>query len=268
MKKLYTVGETAKLLGVSTQTLRFYDRCGLLRPRYVDEKTGYRYYAFNQFHYIDRIKYLQSLGMPLRDIKEIISTGTVDKLVDFLQKQRDEKQREMEDLQSTLDIISWYIDYFTFIGKNDNDKGDLIYSVRLPTRYAISVPGYPSDNPISEMEVRLAAVKSKPELRGLKYLRQYAYLVDYPNLVQKIFSAYCYFIYLKESPNFKTNHFLVLPAGDYLCYRARILTEEWDPSPLREYFVNRPPILVIANELEENLVTYDEAQYELQMLLH
>ena len=99
------------------------------------------------------------------------------------------------------------------------------------------------------------------------FRQQYAYLVDYPNLVQKIFSAYCYFIYLKESPNFKTNHFLVLPAGDYLCYRARILTEEWDPSPLREYFVNRPPILVIANELEENLVTYDEAQYELQMLL-
>lgn len=266
MKELYTVGETAKLLGVSTQTLRFYDRYGLLHPRYVDPKNGYRYYAFNQFHYIDRIKYLQSFGLSLKDIKEIMSTGTVDKLVDFLRKQRGKKQHEMKNLQATLDMIDWYINYFTFIDKSSN--GDLLYPVHLPKRYAISVPGYPSDNPISKMEVRLAEVKSKPELCGLKYLRQYAYLVDYSELIQKQFSATRYFIYLKEPPDFETPYLLILPAGDYLCYRARILTKNWDPSPLCEYFLDRPPVLVIANEFEENLVAYDEAQYELQMLLH
>lgn len=62
-KDLYSIGETARLLGVTTQTLRFYDKCGLLQPRHVDESTGYRYYSFNQFHYIDRIKYLQHFGV-------------------------------------------------------------------------------------------------------------------------------------------------------------------------------------------------------------
>ena len=32
MKEYYTIGETAKLLGVSTQTLRYYDREGIMRP--------------------------------------------------------------------------------------------------------------------------------------------------------------------------------------------------------------------------------------------
>lgn len=77
MKKYYTIGETAALLGVTTQTLRYYDKIGLLSPAYCDENTGYRYYVYKQFHYIDRIKYLQGFGMQLKDIKEIIHSGRV-----------------------------------------------------------------------------------------------------------------------------------------------------------------------------------------------
>ena len=56
MNKLYTIGETAKLLGVSPRTLRYYDEINLIKPTYIDEDTGYRYYTFEKFHYIDRIK--------------------------------------------------------------------------------------------------------------------------------------------------------------------------------------------------------------------
>lgn len=79
MKKYYTIGETAALLGVTTQTLRYYDKISLLSPAYCDENTGYRYYVYKQFHYIDRIKYLQGFGMQLKDIKEIIHSGRVRK---------------------------------------------------------------------------------------------------------------------------------------------------------------------------------------------
>lgn len=72
MKEYYRIGETASLMGITTQTLRFYDKIGLVKPVRIDPKTGYRYYKYEQFHFIDRIKYLQSLGMPLDDIKEVI----------------------------------------------------------------------------------------------------------------------------------------------------------------------------------------------------
>ena len=49
MKEYYSIGETAKLLGVSTQTLRYYDREGILRPETINEETGYRYYSYMQF---------------------------------------------------------------------------------------------------------------------------------------------------------------------------------------------------------------------------
>ena len=43
MEIRFTVGELAKLGGLSKQTLIFYDREGVFRPSYVDPANGYRY---------------------------------------------------------------------------------------------------------------------------------------------------------------------------------------------------------------------------------
>ena len=88
MKEYYRIGETASLMGITTQTLRFYDKIGLVKPIKIDPRTGYRYYAYEQFHFIDRIKYLQSLGMPLDDIKEVMLSKKVDRLLPFLDQQK------------------------------------------------------------------------------------------------------------------------------------------------------------------------------------
>jgi len=63
-------------------------------------------------------------------------------------------------------------------------------------------------------------------------------------------------------------YLMELPQGEYICYRARILTDNWDPSMLLQFFSDKPkPKLVIANEFEENLVEYLGTQYEIQILL-
>ena len=77
MKDYYTIGETAKLLGVSAQALRYYDRENILRPEYINEQTGYRYYTYRQFHIIDRIKYFQSFGLSLEEIGDHAFDGFV-----------------------------------------------------------------------------------------------------------------------------------------------------------------------------------------------
>ena len=45
---MITIQGFAKLCGCNTQTLRYYDRIGLLAPARVDEWTGYRYYDKEQ----------------------------------------------------------------------------------------------------------------------------------------------------------------------------------------------------------------------------
>ncbi len=67
-----TIGQMASLNRVTTQTLRYYDRKGLLKPYCTDRENGYRYYHINQCARLDMIKYLQSTGASLADIKTIL----------------------------------------------------------------------------------------------------------------------------------------------------------------------------------------------------
>ena len=52
-KKGYLVGEVSKITGISKQTLRFYDKIGLLKPKHVDSDNHYRYDTPDQFWRID-----------------------------------------------------------------------------------------------------------------------------------------------------------------------------------------------------------------------
>ena len=47
MKK-YSIGQFAKIINRSQQTLRNCDNTGKLKPAYVDPETGYRYYTDEQ----------------------------------------------------------------------------------------------------------------------------------------------------------------------------------------------------------------------------
>ena len=66
-----TVGKVAKAAGVGVETLRFYEREGVLDPP-ARTKTGYRVYDERT---IDRIRFIhraQELGFTLREIRELI----------------------------------------------------------------------------------------------------------------------------------------------------------------------------------------------------
>ena len=67
--KKMTIGQMARMNHISEQTLRLYDREGLLSPLGRDEKNGYRYYDIRQSAQLDMIQYMKALGMPLKEIR-------------------------------------------------------------------------------------------------------------------------------------------------------------------------------------------------------
>ncbi|MEW9094252.1 MAG: helix-turn-helix domain-containing protein [Clostridiaceae bacterium] len=94
-----SIGKMAKLNNVSEQTLRLYDRKGLLKPCYIDKNTGYRYYNIKQCARLDMIQYMKSLGMPLKNIKAQLDykeIGTVKKMLNSQKKLIDEKIIELQ----------------------------------------------------------------------------------------------------------------------------------------------------------------------------
>ena len=160
MKELYTIGETAALMGITTRTLRYYNSMGLISPSYTDPDTGYRYYSFKQFHYIDRIKYLQSFGLSLESIKEVILSGSVETLLSHLNEQREKQRRAIEESEKILRDIEWYIEYFTY-GASGRPPEEF-YRVHLEERYILNTPCFAGE-PVDEKAVRLAALKSRKQ---------------------------------------------------------------------------------------------------------
>lgn len=264
-KELYTIGETARLFGISTQTLRFYDREGILSPIYTNPATGYRYYSYKQFHIIDRIKYLQSFGLALEDIYSIIKGGTVVGLMPFLRKQKQALEEEIRKTEERVKDIEWYINYFTYMDGNDTEVNP--YLLYQEKRYVLSVPCYESDL-LSDMEIRLAEVKGWPLYKNLPYRRLYGYTLDFDGLLNQRFRPYTYFTYLRKEPDFQAEYFSVLPEGEYICFRTKLLKEDWKTEVLRNYFKETaPPKLIVALEFEDNLVDWSDAQYEVQILI-
>ncbi|WP_369404575.1 MerR family DNA-binding transcriptional regulator [Secundilactobacillus odoratitofui] len=54
----YTIGQVAKRLGVSTSTIRFYDKHGLL-PFVKRDENGIRQFSENDMNYLDVITVLK-----------------------------------------------------------------------------------------------------------------------------------------------------------------------------------------------------------------
>lgn len=69
---MYKIGLFSKMNRITTKTLRHYDEIGLLKPAYVDEMTGYRYYTSEQLPILHRIMTLKQMGLSLTDISKVI----------------------------------------------------------------------------------------------------------------------------------------------------------------------------------------------------
>ena len=61
MQEKYSIGEVAKMLDISTRTLRFYDEKDLVKPAYIEE-NGYRFYEKEQIKQIELILFLKDIG--------------------------------------------------------------------------------------------------------------------------------------------------------------------------------------------------------------
>ena len=70
----YSIKELAKLAGVSTRTLRYYDQIGLLSPAEITP-AGYRKYSTREVDTLQQILMLKALDLDLAHIKRLIDSS-------------------------------------------------------------------------------------------------------------------------------------------------------------------------------------------------
>ena len=104
---MLTIGDFARISGVSAKTLRAYDAARLFGPAWTDPATRYRYYSPAQLPELRRILALRGLGLGLSDIKRLIAGGT--DLRDALVRRRAELEREQRQLERTLASVAIHV---------------------------------------------------------------------------------------------------------------------------------------------------------------
>ena len=82
------IKEFAELTGVSVRTLHYYDEIGLLKPSFVDEQNGYRFYDENSLERMQEILFYRELDFPLKSIAEILASPNYNKQKALVEQKR------------------------------------------------------------------------------------------------------------------------------------------------------------------------------------
>ncbi|MDR4985999.1 MerR family transcriptional regulator [Bacillus cereus] len=105
MKTLFSIGEVAKIKGITIKALRYYHKMGILIPKHIDESTGYRYYSIDQFIHIDIIQSCRELNTSIVELQEIFKECNTDKLLQFLQLKRAEAEEHIKKMKEVIETI-------------------------------------------------------------------------------------------------------------------------------------------------------------------
>ncbi|PJI06922.1 MULTISPECIES: MerR family transcriptional regulator [Clostridium] len=125
----FSIGEISKLHNISVQTLRYYDKIGLLKPKIINKKSNYRYYSVEQFLQIDIIKYCKSIGLSLEQIKNLIGTNSSTRelfnMINIQQEIIENKLKELNEIKNHLNSIK---NTLSSIIEHENDKVFIKYN--------------------------------------------------------------------------------------------------------------------------------------------
>lgn len=111
-----TIAEVSRTYGLSIDTLRYYERVGLL-PRVRRNKSGIREYDEKDCGWVEFIKCMRGAGIPVEALIEYVALfqegeTTAEARKQILIEQRDLLAARVLEMQKTLDRLNMKIDRY------------------------------------------------------------------------------------------------------------------------------------------------------------
>ena len=111
-----TIKEVSERFDLSADTLRYYERIGLI-PRVPRNKSGVRDYDEESCQWVQLIKCMRKAGVQIEALIEYVALyrqedDTVDARRDILAEQRNRLIERMEDMQAALERLNGKIERY------------------------------------------------------------------------------------------------------------------------------------------------------------
>lgn len=110
------ISEVSEKFALSQDTLRYYERIGLI-SKIARDKSGIRNYTDKDCKWIEFVKCMRNAGLSIEvliEYLELLQQGdlTINSRKELLAKQREQLVDRMKDMQSTLDRLDYKIGVF------------------------------------------------------------------------------------------------------------------------------------------------------------
>lgn len=212
-----SIGQMAELNHVSEQTLRLYDKEGLLVPRCVDPVTGYRYYHIIQSAKLDLIQNMKVYGMTLRQIRSFLDSNDPAALRALLTEQADSIEERIRQLRRSQSAITRTLDnYRRYEAMPRNGEIFLEYiPERRIFRYSCDVNYFDQDESGYEYMLRQMKTNLVANNMPLSYFTNIGTIIRREHLVPDALFSNEVFLFVDEDDSSQAME--TLPAASYLC---------------------------------------------------
>jgi len=241
MKNYFTISEFAKLRDININSLRYYEKLGLLKPAIVDENNGYRYYSAEQVSLLNKIILCIQLGIPLKDMVAFLDEDGNLESQRLLEQGRIVAKKRIQEMQNNLDYIEYTL-------KNIEDNKEFLGHSGVYERYIeerkIMITDYYKD-----------IFDEKKIVSEVSKIYKYAQKMDmYPILpAGQIFQIdedgnmkFCFFLEVLNCGE-EQEKILTIPAGKYSCMQVeldpnldlvQVVNENWKDTRKRTFIMN------------------------------
>lgn len=211
MENYLTIGDLSKLSGSSVRSLRYYDQIGILKPAYINEDTGYRYYTAEQLATLSMIQACTELDIPLKNFEDYkTEEGTFDlyRLVQIGETLAHQKIHHLEQIVQKLESLSEYLTTVQNIGQKKTP-----FVRQIKKRKVATAPFYGDIRNEYERMKAMTDLYLKMKACNIAVLYQQGFLFQCENNGEVI--PYCFLEVIDDKKDF--DYITEIPSGSYTC---------------------------------------------------
>ncbi len=213
MRNYMTISEFAKLRNININSLRYYEKIGILRPAYTDPETKYRYYTPQQLSVLDTILLCIDLEIPLKSLNSY-KEGDYYWAKKILEDGKKIGERKIKKIKTGLKRIEYTLACQEEQEKYSGEKG--IYKRRIRQRFFIAEGYRGALNDEKQFEQMSIEMFDYAQSKGLSPVLPGGYIMTCKNGKRE---TYIFFDIL--ATDFQDEKIMKIPDAEYSCCRIK-----------------------------------------------
>ena len=256
---LLSIGKMAEMNHITVATLRLYDEMNLLKPRYIDEMTGYRYYDISQNARLDMIAYMKELGMSLAEIQDVLEKEDITLIETILVQKNEQLYEQMRELKARHNAVERAIASIERYRKSPT-KGTISLEY-IDRRYTYGQPCTDNfyEKDIVAFEKELLSLRKTLSDQGFSQVHSYnvGTSITEENFLQEKFIPQDTFIFANYKDKVNNPDVKVLDSGMFACIYLDSFDEEIDYAKKLLEFCNERNWLISGDYICEVLTEFN-----------